>query len=193
MRKWLRRAGKACTVLVALIALAVVVLAVVVRVGGLRLEPVLSGSMRPTFQPGDLAVIRPVAVTSLRKGDIIEFLPPGATTPRLHRIASITRKPDKTGNIVTAISTRGDANNTTDPWGTIHLEGATAYKLDMTIPSLGWLSQVPKNIVIPIFIILAGILMLFAVFTRFSRTPRIGRRRKAGIDVTHKEGQVDHA
>ncbi|MEO8470194.1 MAG: signal peptidase I [Chloroflexota bacterium] len=97
----------------------------------LRAQPVLSGSMRPTVSPGDLAITEPVPIGSLRVGDVIAFTPPGAVRPVLHRIASLD------GGVIT---TKGDANTVADPW---HLtaQGGPAYRLVFAVPYLGWLPQ----------------------------------------------------
>src|SRR4029077_3034604 len=71
------------------------------RVAGLHVQTVLSGSMRPTVAPGDLAITQSVLIGSLRVGDVIVFVPPDEVRPVLHRIAS------RTGDVVT---TKGDAN-----------------------------------------------------------------------------------
>jgi signal peptidase I len=84
-------------------------------VGGLVLHmgisPVLTGSMRPGFSPGDAVITRPVDVHSLHKGDIAVFVPPGQSAPYAHRIASIT---EKGGHVV--VTTKGDANPAADSW-----------------------------------------------------------------------------
>ena len=101
------------------------------RFGDLHVQTVLSGSMRPTASPGDLAITRGVPTASLRVGDAIVFVPPDGTHPVLHRIA--TREGD-------VITTKGDANSVADPWR-VSLAGETSYRLIFVVPFLGWLVQ----------------------------------------------------
>jgi len=98
-------------VLAALLALAAAV-AVVPRVTGSVPLTVLTGSMTPTFQPGDLVVVRPTAVEKLHIGDVVTFQPQsGVATLVTHRIIMINH--DAQGNVET-IQTQGDANNAPD-------------------------------------------------------------------------------
>jgi signal peptidase len=116
-----------------LLILAAAALGVYIHTGHGAVSPVLTGSMRPGIQPGDAVVTRRVAVSSLHVGDIVVFMPPGATLARVHRIHSLEQVK---GGI--AVITKGDANNATDPWGRILLKG-TAYRVQFVIPKMGWL------------------------------------------------------
>ena len=101
------------------------------RVADFHVQSVLSGSMRPTVSPGDLAITQGVPIGSLRAGDVIVFTPPTETQSVLHRIAS------REGDVIT---TKGDANNVADPWH-VTLQGATGYRLVFVVPYLGWLTE----------------------------------------------------
>ncbi|QYF91109.1 signal peptidase I [Arthrobacter sp. PAMC25284] len=74
-------------------------------------SPVLTGSMRPAYAPGDLLITVPADVTSLRPGQIAVFTPPGETAPFAHRITAI----DGTA-AQPVLTTKGDANPATDEW-----------------------------------------------------------------------------
>ena len=119
---------------VVLVAAGVLVVAAGIgfRLADLRTQTVLSGSMQPAMSPGDLAITRPVPLSSLRVGDAIAFVPPGQTTPVLHRLVAIN------GN---AITSKGDANAVVDPWHAI-LTGTTAYRLIFVVPFIGWLTEI---------------------------------------------------
>ena len=75
---------------------------------------VLSGSMEPRLQPGDLIVLRPVAPAAIEPGDIITYHAGqhGAAGRELitHRVVETTRE---AGDFV--FRTQGDANPTVDP------------------------------------------------------------------------------
>ena len=104
------------------------------------LVPVLTGSMRPGIEPGDLVLVTPEPFAAVRVGQILDFQPPGeggATV--VHRIVSATRRP--TGPV---IRTKGDANNVADPWKA-QLGGTTAWRVRAVIPKLGYLSVAEHN------------------------------------------------
>jgi len=97
--------------LVALVGLATAV-AILPRVTGAVPLTVLSGSMRPTLQPGDLVVVRPTPVEQLSIGDVVTFQPEsGVATLVTHRIIDITY--DEAGNVLN-LETQGDANGSPD-------------------------------------------------------------------------------
>lgn len=145
-RRWLRITG---SILLTALAAVLVLGAVVVNVQHWKLEPVLSGSMRPDIQPGDLAIIRPVPVDDIEVGDVIAYLPPGHSIPVLHRIVSL----DEEGFV-----TQGDANNTTDPWGRVKPQGTSVQRLMTVIPKLGFVLNV-RSLLLKIL----GVIFLVAV------------------------------
>jgi signal peptidase I len=102
------------------------------HVFGYRVVTVLTGSMRGTFNPGDLVVDVPVPVSQVRVGDVITYETP---TPDhhvvTHRIVQVV-----TGGATPSIRTQGDANNAADPW-TATLSGSTAWKMKAVVPKAG--------------------------------------------------------
>jgi signal peptidase I len=74
-------------------------------------SPVLTGSMRPAFAPGDLLITAPTGVSSLQRGQIAVFTPPGESTPFAHRITAVAGSPEHP-----VITTKGDANPAPDHW-----------------------------------------------------------------------------
>src|SRR5664279_3761103 len=59
--------------------------------------PVLSGSMRPGLQPGDVVITRRVPVSSLQVRDVIVFHPPNeGGRQTVHRIVKLTKQGGKT-------------------------------------------------------------------------------------------------
>lgn len=78
---------------------------------------VLSGSMRPALQPGDLIVIRPISIDtachSIAVGEVITYLPfPDNPTSVTHRVTEI--RPTNTNNQGCEFIVQGDANSTPD-------------------------------------------------------------------------------
>lgn len=96
-----------------------------------RVAPVLTGSMTPTFRPGDAVVTRQVPVDSVRPGEIIVFHPPGSTTAYAHRVVTVT--PSPAGPVIT---TKGDANPVPDGWHAA-LSEPTAPQVIGHVPYLG--------------------------------------------------------
>lgn len=81
-------------------------------VGGVVPFIVLSGSMDPEIQAGDLIICRQVDAADVKTGDIISFFDPqgNGTAVVSHRVAQITK--DDSGQPV--FTTKGDANNVAD-------------------------------------------------------------------------------
>jgi signal peptidase I len=104
-----------------------------VKTGQWHATPVLSGSMRPGLQPGDVAVTQRVPVSDLHVRDVIVFYPPNETQRQtIHRIVKLTVKGG-----TTSITTWGDANRMADP-AVASLKGATAYRMVRVVPLAGY-------------------------------------------------------
>ncbi|HUN79319.1 MAG TPA: signal peptidase I [Solirubrobacteraceae bacterium] len=127
----------------ALLTLAVVLflgLGVLPRLGLYRPVTVLSGSMRPTFSPGDMVIDTPEPVSAVRVGQVISYqVPVGIHQVETHRVVSILQ-----GGAHPTIQTQGDANNYHDPW-TAKLEGDTAWRMRAVIPHLGYVVNVLRG------------------------------------------------
>jgi signal peptidase len=121
----------------ALLALALTLflaLGLLPRLGLYSPVTVLSGSMRPTFSPGDMVIVVPEPVGAVRVGQVISYhVPEGAHQVETHRIVRILR-----GGAHPIVQTQGDANNWPDPW-TAKLEGKTAWRMVAVVPRLGYL------------------------------------------------------
>ena len=117
----------------ALLVLAVVALAVVIgaRAAGWSAAPVLTGSMRPTFAPGDLVITRSVPTDELSAGNVAVFVPPGETASYAHRVLRVSG-PDN----APVLRTKGDANPTADAWQT-RLTEPTVPVVAFHVPRVG--------------------------------------------------------
>ena len=126
----LGRIGKAAALgLVSLLAV-LVGLAVVPGVIGFPPVVVLSGSMVPTLDVGDVAITRAAVPAELKVGDVITFRANSGYIP--HRITAIEETPD--GRL---FKTKGDANATPD---TERIrDSAVVAKLSYRIPRIGFL------------------------------------------------------
>jgi signal peptidase len=117
-----------------LCALALGLLAVLLlgRLGGYRPLIDYSGSMRPAIDAGDVLVSQAVPAQSVRTGEIVSFSDPAAGGRLVtHRVRSV-----HTADQRVYFLTRGDANAVPERWSVPR--GATVAKVDLRIPDLGW-------------------------------------------------------
>ncbi|MCZ9884233.1 signal peptidase I [Arthrobacter sp. B2a2-09] len=122
----------ASTVMVAAIA-TFLFLAVGPRILGYQTSTMLTGSMSPLINPGDVVVTVPVAVKDLKVGDIITYhIPVEDQRVETHRIIDLAVNSQGTATV----RTKGDANNGADPW-TATLAGGQVDRQVFTIPYLG--------------------------------------------------------
>jgi signal peptidase len=108
----LSRIGGAVLTIVMALALIVFVAMTVLRISGGELLAIRTGSMAPMMEPGDLLISRDVDPRTIRRGDVVTFRVPSAdNTLVTHRVTKVTDD----GN---SFSTKGDANDTADPFTT---------------------------------------------------------------------------
>jgi signal peptidase I len=120
-----------------LVSVVLLILAVIVGMvlGLWRFTVIDTGSMRPTLNPGDIAVLTSEPTADLRKGQIVAFHPPGEPNVTvMHRAVSV--KQTKSG---VSFQTKGDANNARDSWRA-HIVGNTVWHEDFRLPRLGYLA-----------------------------------------------------
>lgn len=132
-----------------------------VKTGQWHATPVLSGSMRPGMQPGDVVVTQRVPISDLRVRDVVVFFPPNeARHQTVHRIVKLTVKGG-----TTSITTAGDANLVPDA-GVSSLRGTTAYRMVRVVPLAGypaiWLQNGGRGVLAIGF---GAILLIAAVVT----------------------------
>jgi signal peptidase len=123
--------------------------------GQWRATPVLSGSMRPGMQPGDVVVTQRVPVSDLQVRDVIVFHPPDEGEHlTVHRIVKLAVKVE-----TTSITTWGDANAVVDP-AVSSLRGGTAYRVARVIPLVGYPAMWLQNGSHGLLAIVLGALLL---------------------------------
>jgi len=132
-----------------------------VKTGQWHATPVLSGSMRPGLQPGDVVVTQRVPISALRVRDVVVFYPPNQTSHQtVHRIVKLTVR-----GTTTSITTWGDANLVPDA-AVSSLKGNTAYRMVRVVPLVGypaiWLQNAGRGMMA---IALGVILLIVAVVT----------------------------
>jgi signal peptidase len=105
---------------------------------GMRSFTVLTGSMRPMIEPGDMVVDEQVSPEKIRVGDIVTFREPDGKRLITHRVRTV-----EVGEGKAQISTRGDANDTSERWqaklnGKV---GRVAYK----VPKIGYAVEMTRT------------------------------------------------
>lgn len=100
-----------------------------------RFTVIDTGSMRPTLNPGDVAVLEPERLAELRKGQIVAFHPPGQPgLTVMHRVFSIHHT--RHGVVM---RTKGDANNAPDAWHA-RIVTNTVWRESLKAPTVGYLA-----------------------------------------------------
>lgn len=119
--------------LVVVAALAFAVLAVGPHVLDYRTMTMLTGSMSPQIDPGDVVISTPLDVHDVTEGMVISYhIPIDDHRVVTHRVISVQHGADGT----VTVQTKGDANTAVDPWQAT-LQGQTAYQVRAVIPELG--------------------------------------------------------
>jgi signal peptidase I len=112
-------------------AIGLVVAVTIPAAFGMRPMTVLTGSMRPTIQPGDLVVDERISPSQLRVGDIVTFQEPRGSRTITHRVRKVSISEGQA-----RVTTRGDANDTVEKWQvpTTGNVGRVVY----TVPKIGY-------------------------------------------------------
>ena len=108
-------------------------LAVGPHVFGYRTMTMLTGSMAPQINPGDVVISTPLAVNDVTKGMVISYhIPIDDHRVVSHRVIAVDRAAD--GSVT--VQTKGDANKAADPWRAT-LSGSSVYQVRLVVPKLG--------------------------------------------------------
>lgn len=129
---------------------------------------VLSGSMAPTLQTGDLVLLERIDARDAVPGDVIAFpSPDGEGRTIVHRAQRITPK----GGQV-AFVTRGDANATSERW-TVPDDGSVG-RVRWAIPQVGHATHFAASPAgwLALVIVPAGLLALFELRNLLRRGDR---------------------
>jgi len=146
------------TILVAAVVI-IAILLVGVRLIGLNVYTVLSGSMEPTYHTGSLIYVKKVDYTKLEANDVITFML-DEDTIATHRIVEVV--PDENDATVLRYRTKGDANDAVDG-SLVHYKNVIGSPV-FSIPKLGYLAnyiQKPPGMYVAIS---AGAILMLLVF-----------------------------
>lgn len=124
-----------------------------------RTSTMLTGSMAPGINPGDMVVTAPRATADLEVGDVISYqIPVEDHRVETHRVTTVKHLADGT----TAITTKGDANDNVDPWTAI-ISTDTVYEVQTVVPKVGTAIRVLRAPVVQhgiLWLALGGVLVL---------------------------------
>lgn len=134
---------------------------------GIKTYVIISGSMQPELEIGDIVIVKEVDRTELGEGDIISFRQGQSVIT--HRISKIIL--NEQGTIY---KTRGDNNNTEDS-GTINEEEIEG-KVIGTIPFLGKIALMLQGKISILVIIIA--FYIYLVYSEKANKKRKERRQK---------------
>lgn len=168
--------GIVSTVLVVVVVLMALLL-VGVRLVGLQVYTVLSGSMEPTYHTGSLIYVKEVDAAQLQAGQVITFML-DEDTVATHRIVEVL--PDEEDPAVIRFRTKGDANDSEDG-GLVHYKNVIGTPV-FTIPYLGYVANYIQNPPGTYVAISAGAILLLLVFLPdlFSSDKKSGKKKKRG-------------
>gem|GEM_PF-2986373 len=137
---------------------------------GVALSPVLSGSMRPVFNPGDVLITQEVSAAKLHVGDIVVLRNGVDYSLFSHRIISIQRTGSKL-----LIATRGDANPTVD-FGKVEI--SAFQPVPKGIGHIPWLGRVIVYFTNHKFSFLADVFILLLASYGMTRILTFSRKSK---------------
>ncbi len=155
-----KRAWNAFTTAIVAIVVIIALLLVGVRLFGLQVFTVLSGSMEPEYHVGSLIYVKEVDYKKLQVGDDITFLL-DEDTVATHRIIEIVPDPDDPA--VIRFKTKGINNDTPDGGPGVHYKNIIG-KPVFTIPLLGYVAHYIQNPPGTYIAISAGAILLLLVF-----------------------------
>lgn len=120
---------------------------------GYKIFSVLTGSMSPTIEVGDLIIVKEVSSEDIKANDIITFGSNKSDTRTTHRVKEILKDDE------IKFVTKGDANNTTDPAPIS--EDLLVGKVTNWIPKVGLAIEAIKN---NMTIVVIGIIVLIGLY-----------------------------
>jgi signal peptidase len=130
--------------LVATAVVAFAFLALGPHVFGYRTMTMLTGSMAPDIEPGDITVVTPLDIEDVTAGMVIAYhIPIDDHRVVTHRVVTVERGAD--GSVT--VQTKGDANDSVDPWKATLL-GTTAWQVEAVVPEVGHVIQALRTPVV---------------------------------------------
>lgn len=172
-----------------LLVTVVVILAIMlagVRLVGLQVYTVLSGSMEPTYHTGSLIYVKKVDTADITEGTPITFML-SENTIATHRVVEVV--PDPEDASVVRFRTKGDANNAVDG-GLVHYKNVIGTPV-FSIPKMGYFAdyiQKPPGMYVAIS---AGAVLLLLMFIPdlFASDDNENEKKKKASEEPSKAGE----
>lgn len=153
---------KIWNIITTILVIVVVILALLlvgVRLFGMQVYTVLSGSMEPVYHTGSLIYVKDVDYRDLKEGDVITFML-DEDTVATHRIVGLV--PDEEDPSVMRYRTKGDANDAEDG-GLVHYKNVLGTPV-FTIPQMGYVANYIQNPPGSYLTISGGAILMLLVF-----------------------------
>ena len=152
-----------------------VFLFIVSRLGASNFLVVLSGSMEPTINMGDLVVTAPITSNAIKVGDIVAFYD-GKEFPITHRVINITE-----GGFIT----KGDANEDPDPM--VRSGSSVVGKIAFWVPFAGYLVYFARGIYgLIILIIVPSFVLVITEIRNIFKYTKEDKIRKRKIEKANR-------
>ncbi len=163
-----------------IISVIAVAFAVTVVLGHFHVVRVVSGSMRPTLQVGDLELVQMRPTSSIRPGQVVLLPEPHSGALYSHRLMSVQVRSEGV-----AVRTKGDANPVEDRWAVL--------VTSTSVPVL--VSAIPFSAV-PFFALSASVkivlwLLLLALVASLFVKPAKPARRVVATDTLARPGSCE--
>jgi signal peptidase len=100
---------------------------------------IISGSMRPGIEIGDIVLVGKINPKLLKTGDIIQFRQKDSSIPVVHRIIEVVPADDKY-----VYTTKGDANSQPDSEPV--LSEQVVGRVITIVPKVGWAGMTVRNL-----------------------------------------------
>lgn len=177
MNRSVIKVWNAVSTVIVVLAVILAVLLAGVRIFGLQVFAVLSGSMEPTYHTGSLIYVKKTDPFAIKEGQPITFML-NEDTIATHRVVGIV--PDEDDPSVIRFRTKGDANEAEDG-GLVHYKNVIGTPV-FTVPYLGFVSSYirqPPGLYIALCV---GALLLLFIFIPdiFSSEDDGGKSQKRG-------------
>lgn len=171
----LKKIWNGITTALVVIVVIFAVLLVGVRLFGIQVYSVVSGSMEPDYPVGSLIYVQDAEPSEIRVADVITFVLPNET-PATHRVIAIDEEKQ-------CFWTKGDNNDEADgsPVSFKNLIGKPIF----TIPYLGYVAYYIQNPPGMYLAVAGGVILLFFVFL-----PDLFKKAKKENKVSSDKGNV---
>lgn len=159
MQKKVKKVWDTFTTILVAIVVVLAVMLVGVRLTGIQVFTVLSGSMEPTYHTGSLLYVKSVDYTEIEAGQVITFML-DEDTIATHRVVEVVA--DEEDESVIRYRTKGDANDAEDG-SLVHYKNVIGTPI-FSIPYMGYVANYIQNPPGTYIAISAGAILLLLVF-----------------------------